>query len=72
MSVTLAPWWIRPGLEARDGRLSIAGEDAETLARRHGTPLFVYDRTRFAENARRLAAGEIGRASCRERVCELV
>jgi diaminopimelate decarboxylase len=56
VSVTLAPWWVRPGLEARDGRLTIAGEDAETLARRHGTPLFVYDRTRFAENARRLAA----------------
>ena len=56
MSVTLAPWWIRPGLETRDGRLTIAGEDAETFARRHGTPLFVYDRTRFADNARRLAA----------------
>jgi diaminopimelate decarboxylase len=56
MSVTLAPWWVRPGLDARDGRLTIAGEDAEMLARRHGTPLFVYDRSRFAENARRLAA----------------
>jgi diaminopimelate decarboxylase len=49
-----APWWIRPGLEVVDGRLAIAGHDAETLARQHGTPLFVYDRTRFAENARRL------------------
>jgi diaminopimelate decarboxylase len=56
MVLTSAPWWVRPGLEARDGRLTIAGEDAETLARRHGTPLFVYDRSRFAENARRLAA----------------
>jgi len=56
MSVRLAPWWVRPGLEARDGRLTIADEDAETLARRHGTPLFVYDRTRLGENARRLAA----------------
>jgi diaminopimelate decarboxylase len=54
MGVTLAPWWVRPGLDARDGRLTIAGEDAEALARTHGTPLFVYDRTRFAENARRL------------------
>jgi diaminopimelate decarboxylase len=50
-----APWWSRPGLESRDGRLTIAGEDAETLARRHGTPLFVYDLQRFAENASRLA-----------------
>jgi diaminopimelate decarboxylase len=55
MVLTSAPWWIRPGLELRDGRLTIAGEDAEGLARRHGTPLFVYDRARFAENARRLA-----------------
>ena len=55
MDVALAPWWVRDGLDARDGRLTIAGEDAEALARRHGTPLFVYDRTRFVENARRLA-----------------
>jgi diaminopimelate decarboxylase len=46
---------VRPGLEPVDGRLTIAGIDAETLAREHGTPLFIYDRTRFAENARRLA-----------------
>ncbi len=56
MTATTAPWWVRPGLYARDGRLTIVGEDAEALARRHGTPLFVYDRTRFAENATRLAA----------------
>jgi diaminopimelate decarboxylase len=54
MVLTAAPWWVRPGLEARDGRLTIAGRDAEALARRHGTPLYVYDRTRFAENALRL------------------
>jgi diaminopimelate decarboxylase len=49
-------WWRRPGLDARDGRLTIAGEDAEALARRHGTPLFVYDRRRYVENAQRLQA----------------
>jgi diaminopimelate decarboxylase len=54
MVLTGAPWWVRPGLEAVDGRLRIAGADAEALAREHGTPLFVYDRARFAENARRL------------------
>ena len=47
-------WWRRPGLESRDGRLTICGEDAEALTRGHGTPLFVYDRARYAENARML------------------
>ena len=56
-----APWWVRPGLDIdADGRLRIAGEDAEALARAHGTPLFVYDRARFAENARRLQAALAG------------
>jgi diaminopimelate decarboxylase len=50
------PWWVRPGLDIDEGRLSIARVDAESLARQHGTPLFVYDRSRFAENAERLQA----------------
>jgi diaminopimelate decarboxylase len=55
MTMVAAPWWVRPGLDvAPDGRLRITGEDAESLARQHGTPLFVYDRARFAENARRM------------------
>ena len=54
--MTALPWWVRPGLDIRDGRLRIAGRDAEALVREHGTPLFVYDRRRFAENARRLQA----------------
>ena len=56
MVLTAAPWWVRPGLDIKDGRLRICGVDAEALARDHGTPLFVYDRERFAENARRLQA----------------
>jgi diaminopimelate decarboxylase len=56
LAAPAAPWWVRPGLEVEDGRLRIVGHDAEALAREHGTPLFVYDRTRFAENARRLQA----------------
>jgi diaminopimelate decarboxylase len=56
LGAAAAPWWNRPGLEARDGRLTIAGRDAESLGRQHGTPLFVYDRRRFAENAERLRA----------------
>jgi diaminopimelate decarboxylase len=55
MVMTAAPWWVRPGLDIDDaGRLRVVGRDAEALAREHGTPLFVYDRARFAENARRL------------------
>jgi diaminopimelate decarboxylase len=45
------PWWERPGLEVRDGRLLVAGRDAEELARGHGTPLFVYDLERLEEQA---------------------
>jgi diaminopimelate decarboxylase len=56
MVLTATPWWVRPGLDIVDGRLHVAGIDAEALAREHGTPLFVYDRTRFSENARRLQA----------------
>ncbi|MBF8290077.1 MAG: Diaminopimelate decarboxylase [Chloroflexi bacterium] len=54
---TAAPdWWIRPGLDVVEGRLQIAGRDAEHLAREHGTPLYVYDLERFRENARRFQA----------------
>jgi diaminopimelate decarboxylase len=49
-------WWVRPGLEVVDGRLQIAGRDAEGLARANGTPLYVYDLERYRENARRFQA----------------
>jgi diaminopimelate decarboxylase len=56
-SAVSAPWWVRPGLDIdADGRLRIAGADPEALARDRGTPLFVYDRMRFAEQARRIQA----------------
>ena len=54
--IAASPWWVRTGLEIRDGRLTIAGEDAERLARERGTPLFVYDRARFVDNAARIQA----------------
>jgi diaminopimelate decarboxylase len=47
-------WWARPGLEIRDGRLSIAGRDAEELARIHGTPTYVHDCLRVVEQAEAL------------------
>jgi diaminopimelate decarboxylase len=49
-------WWARPGLDVRDGRLRIAGRDAEALAREHGTPLYAYDLVRPREQARALQA----------------
>jgi diaminopimelate decarboxylase len=59
--MTAAPWWVRPGLDVDGtGRLRVAGRDAASLAREHGTPLFVYDLARFGENARRLQAALAG------------
>jgi len=44
-------WWERPGLEVRDGRLRIAGRDAEHIARTNGTPLFAHDLVSAREQA---------------------
>jgi diaminopimelate decarboxylase len=54
------PWWVRPGLDVVDGRLTIAGVDAEALARNNGTPLFVYDRRRVGEAARSVQSALAG------------
>jgi diaminopimelate decarboxylase len=48
------PWWRREGLDVVEGRLRFAGHDAEAIAREHGTPLYVYDPERAAENVRRM------------------
>ncbi|MGZ5354463.1 MAG: hypothetical protein ACXWDS_06135 [Actinomycetota bacterium] len=45
------PWWERPGLEVRGGRLLVAGRDAETVARERGTPVFAHDLVRVEEQA---------------------
>ncbi len=50
-TVAATPWWQRPGLDVVAGRLTVADRDAERLARERGTPLFVYDLDRYAENA---------------------
>jgi diaminopimelate decarboxylase len=47
-------WWARPGLGIDGGRLTIAGRDAEQLAREHGTPAFTYDLERAVEQAEAL------------------
>lgn len=61
------PWWTRDGLESRGGRLFFAGQDAEALAREHGTPLYVYDPSRLVANVGRLQAA-LARAGVRHRV----
>ncbi len=48
------PWWERPGLQVRGGRLTVAGRDAESLARERGTPLYAHDLERVGEQARAL------------------
>ena len=53
-------WWARPGLQVRDGRLTVAGRDAESLAREHGTPLYVHDLTRIDGQVRALQAAFAG------------
>ncbi len=47
--------WRVPGfLESQNGRLTIDGVDAVTLAERHGTPLYVFSEKRIADNIRKL------------------
>ncbi len=69
MSVSRAPtvFWTRPGLEVHRGRLLIAGRDAETLAREHGTPLYAFDLQRIAEMVGDLQ-GALARAGLHSRV----
>ena len=56
MPAAAPTWWVRPGLDVRDGRLRVAGRDAEGLAREHGTPLFAFDLTDVTERVRRVQA----------------
>jgi diaminopimelate decarboxylase len=49
-------FWLRDGLGIEDGRLVIAGRDAEAIAREHGTPLYVYDLDRVLAKLRALTA----------------
>jgi diaminopimelate decarboxylase len=49
-------FWLRNGLGIEDGRLVIAGRDAEAIARERGTPLYVYDLDRVSAKLRSLTA----------------
>ncbi len=67
VAVPAPGWWRRPGLDVVAGSLSVNGADLEALAREHGTPLFVYDLARPAENLRALQ-GALTRAGLRHAV----
>lgn len=54
MQTRTSTWWARPGLEVRDGRLAVAGRDAEEVARTHGTPVFAHDLVAVREQAEHL------------------
>ena len=47
-------WWETPGLGVVDGRLLIAGRDAEELARKGGTPVYAFDLENISEQIRSL------------------
>ena len=48
-------WWEIPGhLEVKNGSLFIGGFEAQKLAHRYGTPLYVYNGDRIAENYKRI------------------
>jgi diaminopimelate decarboxylase len=59
--------WEHEGVRVADERLLIAGRDAEALACEHGTPLYVFDVTSVAEQARALRDA-LARAGLRPRV----
>jgi diaminopimelate decarboxylase len=67
MGTITTTWWMRPGLEVRGGRLAIAGRDAESIAREHGTPIYVHDLVRVEEQVRALQ-GSLAGAGLRHRV----
>jgi diaminopimelate decarboxylase len=52
--------WEHAGMRVAGGRLLVAGRDAQALARRHGTPLYVFDLQRIGEQAMALQAALAG------------
>ena len=62
-------WWENSTARFVVGRLLVAGRPAESWARRAGTPLFVYSRTRLIENYRRLRVLFDGAVDGDVRIC---
>ncbi len=66
-SISASPWWVRPGLEYRGGRLCFGGRAVAELVQGAATPLYLYDGTRVRNNLRRLRAALAG-AGLRHRI----
>ena len=47
-------WWENEFMDVRENRLSLGGVDAAELAKRHGTPLYVYGKRRILSRFKEL------------------
>jgi diaminopimelate decarboxylase len=62
-------WWENESLRVVDGKLYIAGRPAKALARRLGTPLFIYSQSQILANYGRLRRIFRAASSLETRVC---
>jgi len=62
-------WWETSSFRLENGVLHLGASPAVALARKHGTPLYVYGRTRIVENYRAIAAAFEGRTAAEVRIC---
>ena len=62
-------WWENEFLKVKAGRLVLGGISTAELARRFGTPLFVYGSVRLRANYHRLASAFAGGGRRRLRIC---
>jgi len=62
-------WWENEFLKVKRQRLYLGGRAASALAKKFGTPLFVYSRARILANYRRLAAALAGETDAEGRIC---
>ena len=62
-------WWETSSFRLVDGVLHLGATSATALARRYGTPLYVYGRKRIVENYRTITAAFEGRTDAEIRIC---
>lgn len=62
-------WWENEFLRLKDKKLYLGRSQATTLARRYGTPVFVYSRARILANYERLRAAFSSRTRLEIRIC---